>query len=245
MAFIFYFIVILVSAASVIFGLGLATSPLPSTLNVPIGRVAHAPMPAHIEQADSKAKRAADSRALSPIYPAAPRVPKGAAAPNQASSGDWLPLAPPSQQAAAPAPVDDKQALAKTAQATPQPAVAQSAAHCAVAACSAAYYSFRASDCSYQPYQGPRQLCTRAGGTAAAAAPPRQHRTVERAAQHSAGTHSAADRHELDEVTRIVRKMTRGETGDIAVQDSRGRVIIVHPGRARAYSPYGNYDNGD
>jgi hypothetical protein len=31
--------------------------------------------------------------------------------------------------------------------------------HCDVAACSAAYKSFRASDCTYQPYDGARQLC--------------------------------------------------------------------------------------
>ncbi len=32
---------------------------------------------------------------------------------------------------------------------------------CDVAACDAAYRSFRASDCTYQPYDGPRRLCTR------------------------------------------------------------------------------------
>jgi hypothetical protein len=32
---------------------------------------------------------------------------------------------------------------------------------CDVATCSQAYRSFRASDCTYQPYDGPRRLCTR------------------------------------------------------------------------------------
>lgn len=32
---------------------------------------------------------------------------------------------------------------------------------CDVAACTAAYYSFRASDCTYQPTFGPRRLCTK------------------------------------------------------------------------------------
>jgi len=36
---------------------------------------------------------------------------------------------------------------------------------CDVAACSSAYDSFRASDCTYQPYHGPRQLCTRGGSS--------------------------------------------------------------------------------
>jgi hypothetical protein len=32
--------------------------------------------------------------------------------------------------------------------------------------------------------------------------------------------------------------MTRGRDGDVAVQDSQGRIIIVRPGNARAYAPY-------
>jgi hypothetical protein len=32
---------------------------------------------------------------------------------------------------------------------------------CNVAACTAAYFSFRASDCTYQPSNGPRRLCTK------------------------------------------------------------------------------------
>lgn len=32
---------------------------------------------------------------------------------------------------------------------------------CDIQACTAAYYSFRASDCSYQPYVGPRRICTK------------------------------------------------------------------------------------
>ena len=33
------------------------------------------------------------------------------------------------------------------------------AAHCDVQACSSAYHSFRASDCTYQPYEGTRRAC--------------------------------------------------------------------------------------
>jgi hypothetical protein len=35
------------------------------------------------------------------------------------------------------------------------------AGRCDIGACSSAYRSFRASDCTYQPYSGPRRLCTR------------------------------------------------------------------------------------
>jgi hypothetical protein len=74
MAFVFYFIVVLVSVGSVIFAVDLASSPLPSTPNVPIGRLAQAPAPTQIKPQSIEAQRAADNRALSPIYPAAPRV---------------------------------------------------------------------------------------------------------------------------------------------------------------------------
>jgi len=49
-----------------------------------------------------------------------------------------------------------KQASVKRAADVPP---ARSANSCDVRACSAAYKSFRASDCTYQPYDGPRQLC--------------------------------------------------------------------------------------
>jgi len=34
-------------------------------------------------------------------------------------------------------------------------------AHCNVNACSAAYRSFKAADCTYQPSDGPRRLCSK------------------------------------------------------------------------------------
>ena len=256
MAFIFYFIVILVSAASVMFGLDLVTSPLPPSVNVPIGRVAQAPPP--VKQAHKATKRIAGNRDLSPVYPAAPgahkdktaqAAPDSAApdaapktspetAPKQASSEEWLPPAPPLKQSASAPPPDDKQVATETASnAQPvaaQLASAQSAPHCNVAACSAAFRSFRASDCSYQPTEGPRQICTRSAGATAAAAPPRRWR-AERTARNPGRALNARDRHEVDAITRIVQRMTPGQRGDIAVQDSQGRIIIVHPEGASAY----------
>ncbi|WP_210527566.1 PBP1A family penicillin-binding protein [Rubellimicrobium arenae] len=44
----------------------------------------------------------------------------------------------------------------------PEPAAAPARApQCDIRACSAAYQSFRAEDCTYQPLEGPRQICTR------------------------------------------------------------------------------------
>jgi hypothetical protein len=51
---------------------------------------------------------------------------------------------------------------------------------CDIGACSTAYQTFRASDCSYQPYEGPRRLCTKSKRTAGAD----QSSSVDAKAQH-------------------------------------------------------------
>jgi hypothetical protein len=83
------------------------------------------------------------------------------ATPAQPAVSPPLPVA---QQSAPP-----KQPPSVAQQPTPQiyqPAqtTAQSqepSAACDVAACTAAYRSFTASDCTYQPLEGPRRLCTK------------------------------------------------------------------------------------
>jgi hypothetical protein len=41
----------------------------------------------------------------------------------------------------------------------------KAAGNCAIQACASAYRSFRASDCSYQPFKGPRRACVAPEGT--------------------------------------------------------------------------------
>jgi hypothetical protein len=120
---------------------------------------------------------------------------------------------------------------------------------CNVQACGAAYQSFRASDCTYQPRGGERRLCSMTGGavTARTAKPdkseltsrrssaPDDLREVERVVkrqpldlQPAASRSSATSgRGEMREVERIVRHMTRDEAADIPVEDGYGRVFIV------------------
>ena len=142
------------------------------------------------------------------------------------------------EQAAASPPSGNEAPSPTTMAAIKQSDAAHDRAHCDVQACTAAYRSFRATDCSYQPGEGPRRLCTRSGeAITGIAAPPRLSRTAG-AAEHPEIARSAPDRHEIDEITRIVRKMTRGEQGDIAVQDSQGRIIIVHPDRTGTHGPW-------
>ncbi len=271
MAFLLYFVVIVVSAASVMFGLDLATSPLSPPPNVLIGRAAHvAPAPGsglaqerdkHPEQV-TKTARAASARTLSPIRPASPKVAKperqAADTAAKAATDTWLPPAPRKAQVDAP-PLNRQDASAlqpKTAQlnmpddqastahapddSTPkqtdassvpaQSAMAQNNPRCDVAACSAAYNSFRAADCTYQPYDGKRRLCTRTGGATLAAADPVRARPAPKAISDASGRN---DGHELDEVTRIVRQMTPGNA-DVPVRRADGSIVIVHTGAARA-----------
>lgn len=78
-----------------------------------------------------------------------------------------LPTNPQPATAHAPAPEAKPEAnaagaaLTAQANANDQAQTAKAPPQCNVAACTAAYYSFRASDCTYQPTFGPRRLCTK------------------------------------------------------------------------------------
>jgi hypothetical protein len=211
MSFLIYFFVLLVSAASVLFGLDLMTAPLPVPPDVPIGRSvqAVAPLPA-------RQKRAADERALAPVYPADPGKPKAEAKLTP------LPAPPQIDQTAQPAQANAEPIVAA------QPAAQHSPGSCNVQACGAAYYSFRASDCSYQPTVGPRRTCTVApGATTAWAHAPKPQPAAAHPLQLTRSARQTTDQGEMSEAERIVRRMTRNESGDIPVQDGYGNIIIV------------------
>jgi hypothetical protein len=123
-------------------------------------------------------------------------------------SQDAVKLAPASPATevanAAPAsapPVASTQVASKP-DASPVPAA--KGGHCDVQACAAAYKSFRESDCTYQPYSGPRELCvkppTPAQQQEAAKPPRRKARAI------------AADRRgdpDLDAAVEEVQRLTR------------------------------------
>jgi hypothetical protein len=340
MSFLIYFFVLLVSAASVLFGLDLMSAPLPNTPNVPIGRSVQVVSPPPARQREA---RVADERALTPVYPTEPGKAKvqaetsGAASQEQAK--EQATLTPPPAPAATPAPAAPVAAPAPAAsiaqapqapqpqpapaikeaksepvatvqpataaqptapaaqpkaepvataqpasspQATPaqptaQPAVTeakaepaateakvepavtaqQAALHasssCNVQACGAAYHSFRAADCSYQPAAGgSRRACTMTRGATTASAPASRSRQtaredddqitgknelrdVERIVkrqplQLTPSTRASTSNGEMTEVERVVRHMTRGENADVAVQDGDGNIIVVRKG---------------
>ena len=77
--------------------------------------------------------------------------------------------APAGPSVAAPLPPAANPTLANPAPARPPAPRAVQTPLCDVAACAAAYRSFRESDCTYNPSVGPRQLCTK--GVVPTAAP--------------------------------------------------------------------------
>jgi|SRR6187551_2978165 len=100
---------------------------------------------------------AAGLRAAAPA--AAAQAPAAQAAPSVPGATIGAPIVPPTL--AAPA----RPAAAATAGAATQAAAPVAApepeARCNVDACTAAYRSFRPTDCTYQPTGGPRRLCTK------------------------------------------------------------------------------------
>ena len=139
---LFYFSVLLVAASSVAFGLDWMRAPLPpmpeTEASVQAAKLAaHLPPPRAVTVIAKAAPRS--------VYPAAPAADGGraVAAVDATAQGQQGAATSPSIMA-------------------PEPTAAQTPADqpkCDVAACSAAYHSFRASDCSWQPFDGPRRFC--------------------------------------------------------------------------------------
>jgi BA14K-like protein len=133
-SFLFYCAVLLVAASSVAFGLDWVSAPLPpmpeTEATVQAAKLAaHVPPPRPL-------KAVAQVRSVYPARPLPPSANAGTTAMAQ------------------PAPI-----IGMVPQQAPIAAAAAPQPKCDIAACSAAYRSFRASDCSWQPYDGPRRFC--------------------------------------------------------------------------------------
>lgn len=155
MNYLVSFFVALIAAGSVLFGLDFTPAPMP-------------PMPA----SKYELRAAVPPAAPVPVTAETKSAPKTeAAASAMATKSAPLPVALPAQAPAAPAPVAALEPpLAPIAASEPgSVAAAPPAPRCDVDACAAAYRSFTREDCTYQPVDGPRRLCTR--GTPPAASP--------------------------------------------------------------------------
>jgi BA14K-like protein len=166
MPFIFYLSLLLFTASAALFGLDLATAPLPPTDQAAVSGTV---VPPGQEQASNKlARRMADQRdatiegdpqhVLTPIYPANPGgVPvveqSTSTIVNQDTTARLETTGAAPHETTGAAVAGDQPALAA------QPVAQQVPNGCDVDACAARYRSFRSSDCTYQPYEGPRRFC--------------------------------------------------------------------------------------
>jgi len=241
MQFLAYIAVVLVSLAGVLLELDWLTKPKLEAKS-PV-QVASTVTPVR-----AAPKVDGPSATLSPVYPTKPDTDKPKEAAADQAAGTAPPVSPAPEFAAtqtdaapqsnaqatavaaqlsvtpaavAVAPAVTQSAPAKPAQvATVQPAAMQTPNRCDVAGCSAAYQSFRAADCSYQPMEGPRKVCEKPPQAAQrTAATPRPLKIEAAAARPSKDA-------ELRDVERVVRRMTAGDI-DGEPRVGRSRVILV------------------
>jgi hypothetical protein len=200
--------------------------------------------PAPAERTATKEPDAAPAEAQHPQPPEPPRTtPNPAAQAAEASSatkagaekndnnaGQAIAMARPETSAK-----DESRASAPAANEPSSAPVAQATANrCAIQACAAAYSSFRASDCTYQPFSGPRRVCD---------APPGMQRNAQRGqsrfsdnARLERATRQARRDAELRDVVRSVREMRipdeRAMADDADDEPAYGgrRVIIIRRG---------------
>ena len=188
MSFVLYVVVLVVSVSSVMMGLDWLSTPPPpvpksvQTVSAPAKPVspAVAKKTASKETASketaSKQPASTTGTASSPVVANADAAKSAPAKPDAANVAAASVAKQPDIAVAAPetagagsvttgigtqlGPADSETtAMANAGDMSAAP-VAAAAPRCDVQACSARYHSFSASDCTYQPFDGPRRLCT-------------------------------------------------------------------------------------
>lgn len=161
MKYLVAFIVLAISAGTVVFGVEWMSAPMTPMPASPYQLRAAAPPPPPVVQQAAKpvdvAKPASSSVETAGKATASAPVAARPSQPVQPTPAVAV-IAPEPAPLVAPEPV----------RADPATAVAPL---CDIQACERAYRSFTASDCTYQPSDGPRRLCTRGTPPAAASAP--------------------------------------------------------------------------
>lgn len=159
MNIIVYFFVALIAAGSVLFGLDFVSAPMsPMPASKYALRAAVPPAPPVVATADAKAEPKTEAAASVAVASNVAAKPPAIVAP--------APAAVPAPRA--PTAIEQQPASIVTAE-QGTVAAAPPAPRCDVDACSSAYRTFDATDCTYKPSEGPRRFCTK--GTPPAAAP--------------------------------------------------------------------------
>jgi hypothetical protein len=230
----FYLVMLAIAGAcslfglGTMFGLGIISEPAPpSQIDATMSST---PRVVHKPAENDEAKRVAD-RKLSPIYPASPGAAESGKKPDEPlTTGTAKTVsadAAKPDETRKPEQQDEKQASTATTESAKaefkpglSPPASTHANSCDVQACAAAYRSFRESDCTYQPYDGPRRMCVN---------PP----TPEQ--QQASNRHDDADdlRAAVNEVRRMRRAPEYDDRGPYGPPPPRSmpgrRVIIVQP----------------
>jgi hypothetical protein len=186
MAFLAYVAILLVSISGILLELNWLTQPKLEAK--PAMHAMSAPPSAAVRRVVAKVDRPNAER--DPVYPkqadTPPAIEMNAEAPKAATAPAVaeVPMPPARPQEAEQANAGDPPpAAAAQPQAIANASLAERASvtaklQCDVAACAGAYTSFRESDCTFQPYEGPRRLC--------AAPPAAQQRSAERGPRREA-----------------------------------------------------------
>jgi hypothetical protein len=223
----------LLFGCGVMFGLGVLLSP-PANMQRQEPAFASASSPVRRETTGVATQE--DDRSLTPIYPT--RIPGTEPAAGQDTQ--TAQKSPPAVQGQSQPPQQAAQPVAQHAKAEPAapepertPAAAAAAPKpnatpvslekrnaCDVDACAHAYRSFRAEDCTYQPYSGPRQLCVN---------PPRETQASRDTVRPARVSHERRARElrgdDLDAVAREVKRLTGGAGRPVEVID--GGVAVI------------------
>ena len=173
MSLLLYLTVLLVSVSSVLFGLDWLAAPAPQYKPPTVVAANHASEPAlpPLRHLGSDAAARLTAQPVPP--PAIAKAPAAAPAPAKTAAKTAAQaqpvIAPPPDAKVNPPPPAPAVAAAEPEVAPADVAAVESAPKCDVRACEAAYISFRAEDCTYQPSFGQRRLCEK--GTPPQAAP--------------------------------------------------------------------------
>jgi hypothetical protein len=206
--------------------------PATETTGTTHADTAGAPAQAEPKQADTKqveTKQAETKPMVDTTKPTAQAV----ATPQQTQSPASSPQAPQSdvQQTAA-ASSDDRNDGQRGAGAAPAaaPVAQQAAGRCDVQACTQAYSSFRASDCTYQPYSGPRRICSAPGSAQRRTTTNYRPRAAEARVQRDSRNWDSRRNPELDDSVRVQQMPYPDDDDDYDRPRSNRRVIVIERG---------------
>jgi len=164
MSFVYYAVLIVVSLSSVVFGLEWLAEPPPVWKPVVVASIKQ-PAKQPVKQATSQPAAAAKSTGGTGVAPTTEQVVTRIESP-AARTGDASTVTAGRQSVTVRSDADTAAVVRIPSSSditAPEPAVAPTAAapQCDVQACSAAYFTFNPADCTYQPTDGPRRLCTK------------------------------------------------------------------------------------